>query len=136
MYLGPGALLGSGCLLGAYSPTGVGVTHPTAAVHGGVMQIKRGDSLPDLVADLAGDTGPVDLTGATIKVLGTRAGALVINQEVSGSAQGVVTMPWPSGSTDVPGLIGFEFEVTWPGGRRQTFPDVGLVWVEVTPDLG
>ncbi len=104
-----------------------------------VFQIKRGDNLPDLVADISGDQGPVDLTSATqIRVLGVRNGDLVIQQTagVTGSAEGVVTMPWPDGSTDVAGLIGFEFEVTWPGGKKQTFPADGLVWAEVTPDLG
>lgn len=104
-----------------------------------VFQIKRGDALPALVADLSGDDGPVDLTSATaIRVLGVRDGQLVIQQAtgVTGSNQGVVTMPWPNGSTDVAGLIGFEFEVTWPGGKKQTFPADGLVYAEVTPDLG
>ena len=98
------------------------------------MVIKQGDSLPDLVVDLSGQAGPEDLTSATgIRALGVRDGALVVDRSVTGDAQGVVTMAW-EGETSVPGLIGFEFEVTWPGGRKQTFPADGREYVLVVPD--
>ena len=99
------------------------------------MRINQGDLLPDLVADLSGDQGPVDLTAATkIEVVGFRGGVEVLRRQVTGTSQGVVTMPWQTGDTDVAGMLGVKWEVTWPGGKMQTFPVRGLEWVEITPD--
>lgn len=109
--------------------------NPNAKLRG-PKRIKRGDTLPSLVIDLSGDAGPVDLTAATqIKVLGVRDGSVAVNRSADGDAAGAVTMDWTT-ETAAAGLIGFEVEVTWPGGKKQTFPADGLVYAEVTPDLG
>lgn len=135
MYLGPGALLGPGCLLGPYSSAGIGVVDPRVKLT--PSTIKRGDRAPDLTAVLTGAAGPADLTHATqIRMLGVRGEQLVIDRTVPGTAQGVVTMPWQDPDTATAGVLGFEVEVEWVGGRKQTFPPSGLVWVHVTPDLG
>ena len=99
-----------------------------------MMRINRGDLLPDLVADLSGTNGPVDLTTAAIEIVGYRGGVEVIRRTVTGTSQGVVTMQWQAGDTGVPGMLGVKWEVTWPGGKTQTFPVRGLEWVEITPD--
>lgn len=99
------------------------------------MKINKGDLLPDLVADLSGASGPTDLTSATlIEVVIFRGDVEVIRRTVTGNAQGAVTMQWQAGDTDTAGLLGAKWEVTWPGGRMQTFPVEGLEWVLVTPD--
>ena len=101
-----------------------------------MMRINRGDLLPDLVADLSGTNGPVDLTTAAIEIVGYRGGVEVIRRTVTGTSQGVVTMQWQAGDTGVQGMLGVKWEVTWPGGKMQTFPVRGLEWVEITPDPG
>lgn len=109
--------------------------NPNAKLRG-PKRIKRGDTLPSLVIDLSGDAGPVDLTAATqVKVLGVRDGQVAVDRPAEGDAAGAVTMDWAT-ETATAGVIGFEVEVTWPGGKKQTFPADGLVYAEVTPDLG
>lgn len=98
--------------------------------------IKRGDLLPEWSVTLTDDKVPIDLTtAASIRVIGTRAGVVVIDQTVTGNASGVITMPWPAGSTDVAGLIQFEVEVTWPGAKPQTFPPSGYLSTRINQDL-
>ena len=40
----------------------------------------------------------------------------------------------PEGSTDLVGLLLFEFIVTWPNGRQQTFPSDGFERVRISLD--
>lgn len=106
------------------------------------MTIKRGDLLPALTitltdgVDANGDPVPVDLTPATtVRVIGFLDNSLLFNRGVTGNAQGVVTMPWQAGDTDVAGDIYLEVEVTWPGSLPQTFPPDGYEVVHVMQDL-
>lgn len=102
------------------------------------MRIYRGDLEPDLRLTLTdGDAGPrVDLTGATsVKVIGVRDGAIVLNREATErTADGVVRLEWEAADTATPGAITIEVQVTWPGDRAQTFRPDGVVIV--APDLG
>lgn len=99
------------------------------------MKINQGDTAPDLIADLSGLDGPVNLTSATaIHVKGYRNGTEVIDRVVTGTSQGAVTMTWQVGDTATAGQIGFKWEVTWPDGKVQTFPASGLAWVTISPD--
>lgn len=111
------------------------------------MRIYRGDLTPDLEITCTNrvynpatgrhdQTTPVDLTAATtVKVIGVRDGVEVFNRPVNDDApDGVVTMPWQPGDTDTPGQIVVEVEVTWPGGKLQTFRPQD--YVTVAPDLG
>lgn len=99
------------------------------------MIINQGDTAPDLIADLSGLDGLVNLTSATaIHVKGYRNGVEVIDRVVTGSSVGVVINPWQAGDTATAGQLGFKWEVTWPDGKIQTFPARGLVWVTIAPD--
>lgn len=101
------------------------------------MHVKQHDLLPALVADLAGDTGPVDLTAATsIKVIGTQRGVALFSRTATGTSGGVVTMQWQTGDTANIGPINVEVEVTWPGSKPQSFPASGYMTVVVEADLG
>ncbi len=108
------------------------------------MRIKRGDLLPALTATLTdtpagGVTAPVNLTTATgIRVIGRRAGATVnlFDRAATGSAAGVVTMPWQAADTAIVGRIWVEYEVTWPGAKPQSFPARGQLAVDVYDDFG
>lgn len=101
------------------------------------LEMKRGDTLPALRATLTDDGAPVDLTAATtIRVLLRRGSTLVINRVVTGTDQGVVTMPWQTGDTAIAGILRGEVEVTWPDGKVQTWPPTDTFTVEISADLG
>jgi hypothetical protein len=87
------------------------------------MRMYRGDLEPDLVVTCYDGETPVNLTGASsIRVIGARLnGTLLFSRPVTGTAQGVVTMPWQVTDTATEGEIVIEVEVTWPGARPQTF---------------
>jgi hypothetical protein len=98
------------------------------------VRIKRGDLKPDLTIDVSALAGvTVDLSAAAVIVNGVRGGLLAISRSATGSAQGLVTMPWEPTDTAVAGWIGFEVS-TVVGGKERSYPDSGLVWVEVVED--
>jgi hypothetical protein len=108
-------------------------------MEGIVFRLKQHDLAPPLRATITNAGAPVDLTPATgIKVIGSQNGALLFSRSVTGTNQGVVTMPWQSGDTATPGLISVEIEVTWPGSppTPQTYPPSGTLTVLVDRDLG
>ena len=101
------------------------------------LVLKRGDLLPPLEAVLTDDGVPVDLTSATsIRAVGVRRGVTLFDRAVSGDAQGLVTVDWQAGDTDLLGYFNVEFRVTWPGTLPQTFPPDGSTRVRVTLDNG
>ncbi len=108
------------------------------------MRIKRGDLLPVLTATLTdtpagGVAAPINLTTATgIRVIGRRAGVAtnLFDRTVTGTAAGVVTMPWQAADTAIAGRLWVEIEVTWPGSKPQTFPARGQLAVDVYDDFG
>ncbi len=108
--------------------------------------IKRNDLLPVLEAILKdAEDKPVDLTLATGVVFHMReedAGSLKIDG-VDGAIDanpqtGKVSYVWVSNGTkdtDTSGLFLGEFEVTWTGGKIQTFPSKGYISIEIVDDL-
>lgn len=102
------------------------------------LKLKRGDTLPPLVATLTDGGTIVDLTTATaVRVLLRRGSTVVINRNITGAGpDGVVTMPWQAGDTATAGVLTGEIEVTWPSSRVQTFPAEHTFRVEIEPDIG
>lgn len=100
------------------------------------MRMFRGDLKPDLSITCYDGADPVNLsTASTVKVIGVRDGVALFNRAAtSAGADGVVTMEWQAGDTSTVGQIAVEVEVTWPGGKPQTFRPAESVKVE--PDLG
>ncbi len=109
--------------------------------------IKRNDLLPLLEAILKdADDNPVDLTDATGVVFHMREedtetlkidgvdGAIDSNPQT-----GKVSFVWrwldPDFDTDTSGIFLGEFEVTWTGGKIQTFPSQGYISIEIVDDL-
>lgn len=86
------------------------------------MRMYQNDLLPELVVRLADDNGPVDLTAASaIRVIGVQNSEVVFDRSVTGSADGIVNMPWEAGDTDETGRIRLEVVVTWNPSKPQTF---------------
>jgi hypothetical protein len=99
--------------------------------------IKRGDREPSLVATLTDAGAIVDLTTATsVQAVGIRHGVVLVDLDVTATAtaEGQVTVDWPVGSTDLLGYLLFEFIVTWPSGKEETFPQDGFERVRVSLD--
>lgn len=100
---------------------------------------KRGDTAPALVITCLDDNVAVDLTTATsMRLVGTRDGGttIAIDAAVTGNAQGVVTYDLDAADTETTGTLRLEVEVTWPDGRKQSFPASGYLTLRVEPDLG
>jgi hypothetical protein len=117
--------------------------------------IKRNDTLPALEAVLSDDSGPVDLSGATVFFTMTQVAANSCGEDapVSGSAkfkkQGVVVglqsvgsptrgkvrYEWSGTDTDTAGLFAGEFEVQFGSSGRWTFPSVGTIPILVSEDI-
>lgn len=104
--------------------------------------IKAGDLEPPIDATLLQATGtPVDLTtAASVRCLVRRTGAtsLAVDRDAtinSPRTAGSVTLAWQAGETDTPGTYQLEFEITWPGSRKQTVPAWPAYTFVIYPDL-
>ena len=103
-----------------------------------MITMKRGDTAPPLSVTLTDNGTPVDLTTATtIRVRAAMNGTPVFTHTVTGTNQGVITMPWQATDTAIPGMLEIECEVTWPGTTApvQTFPADGRLRVNIEPDI-
>ena len=68
------------------------------------------------------------LTGATVPKVNT--GATVVS-----ATAGTVRYDWASDDTNTAGLYRAEFEVTFAGGIKRTFPGDDYLYVQVLADL-
>ena len=106
--------------------------------------IKKGDSAEDLTRTLKdADGNAVDVTSATIVFSMRRDGSktnTVNRQSVTlvTAASGIVKYVWQAGDTALSGKFIAEFEVTYSGGKIQTFPnnEGDKFYVVVEDDLG
>lgn len=94
--------------------------------------LKRGDTAPALRYALLPEI--VDLTGASVVFIMDglgRAPASVVS-----AAPPVVQYDWQPGDTDRAGVRRAEFEVTYPDGGIETWPNAGYLLVNIVEDLG
>lgn len=110
------------------------------------FSIKRNDLLPVLEAILKdADDKPVDLTDATGVVFHMREEETetlkidgIDGTFDSNRTTGKVSFAWRTNGnkdTDTSGIFLGEFEVTWTGGKIQTFPSQGYISIEIIDDL-
>lgn len=108
--------------------------------------IKEGDRLPAITGTVKdGDGVEVNLTGCTAKFIMSLVpgGTPVVNAAASILA-GIPPVGYPcrlsyaflAGETDVSATYYAEFEVTFPGGVLETFPNNGYISVVIGKDLG
>ena len=110
--------------------------------HTRTVYMKQNDTAPDLQVEiLDGDDNAVDVTGATV-VFNMAGGGV---PKVAGgsvtlvtAASGVVKYVWQSGDTDTPGVYEGEFQVTFVGGKVETYPnsDAGRLTIIIAKELG
>lgn len=96
--------------------------------------IKRGDTLPKISAVLSDKDGPVDLTGASVRLIVppiVDASATIVDADA-----GSVEYQWQAGDTETRGVYKAEFQVTFPSGDILTFPNDGFITVQIDSDLG
>lgn len=105
------------------------------------FNIKRNDRSPALSAVLEAPAGsPIDLTGTSVMFFMVLDGAS--SPKVSAAAtlvdaaNGSVEYDWLGTDTDTAGLYRAEFQVTFAGGVKRTFPEADYIYINVVPDLG
>lgn len=100
--------------------------------------IVAGDTDP-LVATLSDKRGPVNLTGATVRMFLVQAttgighapfnGDCTVLQGVDSNGRitnrGMVSYAWAAGQTDLAGVYRLRWRVTWSSGKVRTFPNSG-----------
>lgn len=104
-----------------------------------IFYLKRRDTAPSLLYALL----PVStvLTGATVRfnmrnqktraVVVSRAAARVVTAAVTPT----VAYDWQAADTDEDGFFEAEFEVTYPGGAVETFPNDSFIGVRIEGDI-
>lgn len=95
--------------------------------HTRTVYMKQNDTAPDLQVDiLDGNGAAVDVSGASI-VFNMAAGG--VPKVASGAvtivtaASGVVKYVWQAADTTTPGIYEGEFQVTFAGGKIETYPN-------------
>jgi len=102
------------------------------------MRMKQGDLKPDLQIQCTSDTTVNLTTASSVQVVCRREGATAAlwTRTATGDSAGVVTYTWQAGDTDTVGRLLFEVLVTWPVGKPQRFPAVGVLPVDIESNLG
>ena len=102
--------------------------------------IKQNDTVPSIRAALENGSGDaVDLTNATcnfhMRPLGSTTITVDASAQIVTEATGIVQYNWVADDTDTIGSYQAEFEVTYPDGTVETFPNNGYIRVEITDDI-
>lgn len=101
--------------------------------------IKQNDTAPSVEAVLKNSAGTaVDLTGATVNFhMKDLGGTVVVDAaaSVTDASGGTVQYDWDAADTDTAGTFYAEFEVEYPDGTIETFPNTGSVAVKIVKEL-
>lgn len=102
------------------------------------VTLKRNDTKDNIKATLSNESGPVDLTGATVRFLMSKRGTVKVDRtaDIKDAVNGVVWIVFEQGDTDETGLYQAEFEVTFSDARIETFPNDSYILIEIKSDLG
>lgn len=106
---------------------------------------KQHDLEPPLYVDIADGAGTADLTTVVSWRLIARLRdaseplfidlAPIVAVDTNDHSKAVVKHAWQTGETAAAGVLLIEIEATWPGGRKQTFPNNGYIAIRILPDL-
>lgn len=104
-----------------------------------VFRIKKGDLLPEFETTLVDNDGVVDLTdGQSVKLIlqkrNSNDSPMSLTAAFVDKSKGKVKYVWSSGDTDTIGYYDAEWEVTFSGSKKMTFPNNGHDIVEIYPD--
>jgi hypothetical protein len=98
---------------------------------------KQYDTAPTIQVQLTDSTGaPIDVTGSTVFFVMKAPGAGTTKIKSAGvlvtPASGVVSYSPTGTDLDTAGSYQAEWQLVYPSGKRQTFPDPGYLLVMVT----
>lgn len=98
--------------------------------------IKQNDTSPSLKATLLASNGLTqNLSGSSVvfQMRNSESETYKINASASlyDAGNGIVEYEWQEGDTDTAGFYQAEFEVTYFDGKKETFPNVGNIYIEV-----
>ncbi len=106
------------------------------------FNIKKGDRSPGYSVTLEAPAGtPVDLTGTSVKFIMTLDDGVTTTPKIDAVATiddeeaGEVTYSWGATDTNTAGLYRAEWEVTFAGSIKRTFPADGFLYINVIGDL-
>lgn len=101
--------------------------------------IKQHDQLPSIQATFASAGFPVDLSGAAgvTFIMRPSSGPVKVNAPavIVDAGNGIVRYDWLAADTDTAGSFMAEWQVTWTGGKQQTFPTLTYHTVDILADL-
>ena len=100
-----------------------------------VYQIKQYDTKTALRATLKSEGKPVDLRQVQeVHFLLKNGDQLLVNKIVNivEAAKGKVWFPFEESETSITGKFQGEFLITFNDGRKETFPNVGTIPIEIT----
>lgn len=102
--------------------------------------IKQNDTVPSIRATLQNGSGnPVDLIDATVRFHMRAIGASAVKVDgvvnIINESLGLVQYNWIGADTDSIGSYQAEFEVTYPDGTIETFPNNAYVRIEIIDDI-
>ena len=102
--------------------------------------IKQNDTSPNLRAILKdGDEVAINLTDATInfhmRTVGGETAVVDAAASIVSAENGILQYLWDAADTATVGSYQAEFEVTFAGGKIETFPHNGYIRVEITDDI-
>lgn len=102
--------------------------------------IKQHDTYPALTATLSDIVGPINLTGATVKVILKTAGVTPTTITgactITNATAGAVSYLWVAADTASVNTFQGEFEITFANGRISTVPNDSYFSVDIKADLG
>lgn len=102
------------------------------------LNIKRNDTRTAIKAELKSPKGdPIDLTGASVVFTMVKYGRILVNRDadVLDEETGKVAFVFEEGETAETGDMKAEFEVTYPDGSVETFPNSGYISIKIEADL-
>jgi hypothetical protein len=102
------------------------------------VTLKKNDTKVNIKATLSNESGPVDLTGCSVRFLMSKRNTLKIDRPgiIQDAVNGLVWFVFEQGDTDETGAFQAEFEVTFPDERVETFPNTGYILINIQNDLG
>lgn len=102
------------------------------------ITIKKNDTRDAIKATLSNESGPVNLTDATVRFLMSKRGTIKVDRQaqIQDASAGIVWAIFETGDTDETGLFQAEFEVSFSDGRIGTFPSDGYILIQIINDLG
>ena len=104
------------------------------------FNIKQNDTVPSIRATLQNGSGdPVDLIDATVRFHMRAIGSTTVKVDgvvnIINESLGLVQYNWIAADTDSIGSYQAEFEVTYPDGTIETFPNNAYVRIEIIDDI-